>query len=376
MHTPVLIFLTLLGSIEGHSESSKVHPESQTQKPPPNVILLIGDGMGTTQLSSALFYGENKPAFLQMPVVGLVQTSSSSDKITDSAAGATAMSCGEKTYNGAIGVDADTNARPTLLELLAQKGRKTGLVATSSITHATPASFYAHIDSRDKEYAIAKQLVHAPVHFFAGGGQKFFYQRPDGSSLAEAFSQNNIKIDTQALRAPAEGNTEQRYGYLLADEGMPPILKGRGDFLPKATDMALNYLSQGDKPFFLMVEGSQIDWGGHANDGAYLTTEMLDFDKAIARALAFARKQDNTLVIVTADHECGGYTLAGTNKKDPQTGESYRDYDDLRHGFSTHGHSAAMVPLLAYGPGAERFTGIYQNTAIFDKLVAISQLKR
>jgi len=376
MYTPLLLLISLFTGPLAPPDANT--PSSGGDKTPsaPNVILLIGDGMGVSQLSSALFYGDDKkPAFLQMPVVGLQQTSSSSDKITDSAAGGTAMSCGKKTYNGAIGVDADTNALPTLLELWAQRKRKTGLVATSSITHATPASFYAHIDSRDKEYAIAEQLVQAPVDFFAGGGQEFFYQRPDGSSLEEAMAANKLQIDTHALAAPAEWDAEKRYGYLLAPDGMPPILKGRGDFLPKATGMALDYLSQSEAPFFLMVEGSQIDWGGHANDGEYLTSEMKDFDMAIAQALDFARKEGNTLVVVTADHECGGYTLAGTDKEDPKSGESYRDYDDLRSGFSTHGHSAAMVPVLAYGPGAERFTGIYQNTAIYDKIFALSQLR-
>jgi len=352
-------------------------PQSQPFQAPdpanpqaPNVIFMIGDGMGIAQLSSVYFSQDAEPHFNRFPVTGLVKTSSSSHKITDSAAGATAYSCGEKTYNGAIGVAPDsTTALPTILETLAGRGYQTGLVSTSSITHATPASYFAHTNLRKNEEEIAEQLVDAPVNFFAGGGREFFFDRADNRNLLPELEQHYV-MDTTQLREAA-WDPSKNYGYLLAADGMPPILEGRGDFLPRATRYALDYFSQSPtKPFFMMVEGSQIDWGGHANNGEYLASEARDFDAAIGEALAFAERQGNTIVIVTADHECGGFTLASTEKEVPFMGKQ-RDYDDLDYRFSTGGHSAAMVPLLAYGPGTEIFTGIYENTQAYHKLMRL-----
>lgn len=352
------------------STTAPLPQEQPEETVPPNIILMIGDGMGLSQMSSALYYGEVEPNYTRFPVTGLSRTSSSSHKITDSAAGATAFSCGVKTFNGAIGVNADSTALQTFLEYVATMDWKTGLVATSSITHATPASFYAHVNSRSKEFEIAQQLVNSPVHFFAGGGKQFFFNRLDGQNLYSGLEANGFAMDTTDLH-PQKWDQEKRYGYLLAKNGMPRKLDGRGDFLPQATDMALEYLNQGDAPFFLMVEGSQIDWGGHANDGDYLTSEMLDFDQAIGRALDFAEKDGNTIVIVTADHECGGFALVSEEVEVPFRGKQ-RDYDSLRLSFTSGGHSATMVPVLAYGPGSMTFTGIYQNTAIYHKLMELT----
>lgn len=340
--------------------------QSNNQKKPKKVILMVGDGMGLSQMSSALFYGEKEPNFLRFPVTGLSKTSSGSHKITDSAAGATAFSTGKKTYNGAIAVDLDSLLLETILEELSPAGYRSALVATSSITHATPASFYAHVDSRRKEFDIAKQLLSSPVDFFAGGGKKFFFDRLDEENLYPEFAKQNIVLDTQAL-APQDWDMDKRYGYLLAKGGMPKKMDGRGDFLPQATKMALDYLDQSNAPFFMMVEGSQIDWGGHANDGEYLYTEMLDFDAAIGAVLDYAEQDGETLVIVTADHECGGFAMVAEEVEVPFRGKQ-RDYDSLRLAFNSGGHSATMVPVLAYGPGAEKFTGIYENTAIYDKI--------
>lgn len=344
--------------------------ESQEEFKSPNIILMIGDGMGHTQLSTALYYGNKEPNYLRFPFVGLSRTSSSSHKITDSAAGATAFSCGVKSYNGSIGVDADTVARETILEHLAKKEWKTGVIATSSITHATPASFYAHVPMRRQEFDIAEQYLSAPVDFAAGGGKRFFFQRRDERNLYPDFEANGIVIDTSNLESKA-WQEDSRYAYFLAKDGMPPVNKGRGDFLPKATSMALDYFdaTNPEAPFFLMVEGSQIDWGGHANDGDYLVTEMLDFDKAIGIALDYAEKDGNTLVIVTADHECGGFSLVSSEVEVPFQGKR-SDYDSLAFSFGSGGHSGAMVPVLAYGPGSSAFTGIYQNNTIYNKMLS------
>lgn len=368
MHLPFLYTLWTALWLSWGPEASPQAQRSQSALAPKKVILLIGDGMGLAQLSSALFYGEKEPNFLRFPVTGLSKTSSASHKITDSAAGATAFSTGKKTYNGAIAVDQDSLLLNTILEDLSTQGYRSGLVATSSITHATPASFYAHTDSRKKEFSIAEQLLGSSVDFFAGGGKNFFFKRLDNKNLYPEFARQNIVLDTIAL-TKRQWDKEKRYGYLLAGGGLAKKMEGRGDFLPQATKMALDYLDHSAAPFFLMVEGSQIDWGGHANDGEYLYTEMLDFDAAIGAALDYAEQDGETLVIVTADHECGGFAMVAEEVEVPFRGKQ-RDYDSLRMAFSSGGHSATMVPVLAYGPGSERFTGIYENTAIYDKIKA------
>jgi alkaline phosphatase len=322
-----------------------------------NVILLVGDGMGLSQVSAAQFYQENTPNFERFPVVGLIKTSASDALITDSAAGTTAFASGVKTYNGAIGVDQDSLSVPTLVELLSKDGMSTGVIATSSITHATPAAFYAHAPSRRMAEYIADQLPGSQVDFFAGGGLQFFSARSDGKNVIETLNEQGFVVDTLSIDNPLNGD---KLGYLLADDGMPTILDGRGDFLPKATKKALDHLNGNTEGFFLVIEGSQIDWGGHGNDADYLISELLDFDKTIGQTLDFAEKDGNTLVVVTADHETGGFTLSANGN----------NYNEIAPTFSTGGHSATMIPVFAYGPGAEEFGGIYPNNDIFAKVIS------
>lgn len=324
-------------------------------KKPKNIILLIGDGMGLSQVSTGIYYQETPSNFERLTTIGLIKTSSSSDLITDSAAGATAFSAGVKTYNGAIGVKSDSTFVETILEQVSQRGISTGLIATSSIVHATPASFYAHVNSRRLYEDIADYLPTSEVDFFAGGGLKFFNKRKDGKNLLEELKANNFEVNTIKLPENVSG---KKQAILLAEDGMPRKIDGRGDFLPKATQLALDNLSQNEKGFFLMVEGSQIDWGGHNNNAEYLIEEQLDFDKTVGVALDFAKKNGNTLVIVTADHETGGYTLASENN----------NYNKVKPAFSTTGHSATMVPVFTYGPGSSIFNGIFENTEIYSKM--------
>lgn len=340
--------------------------EKETPKKPKNVIVMIGDGMGLSQMSSAYYFGEGEPNFSRFPIVGLSRTSSSDAKITDSAAGATAISAGVKTYNGAIGLDEDKKSVETLVEYFSKEGKSTGLVATSSITHATPASFFAHEKSRNSAESIAKQMLNSPVDFFAGGGLKYFQK----GSLIQDLEQKGFKINTTELDKTAPKTDGGRLGYILADDGMPKMTNGRGDYLKNASELALQFLNKDEDGFFVMIEGSQIDWGGHANNADYLISELLDFDQAIGAVLDFAEKDGNTLVIVTADHETGGFTLAGKSKKVPFGGMK-SDYDDIAPSFSTRGHSGTMVPVLAYGPGSELFSGIYQNTEIHAKILEL-----
>jgi alkaline phosphatase len=331
---------------------------------PKNIIIMVADGTGLSQISATQFFHSEPSNYERFKHIGLIKTSSSSDLITDSAAGATAFSAGVKTYNGAIGVDNDTIATPTLLEDLSERGYATGVIATSTITHATPASFYAHVKYRKMEEEIAEALTNSSVDFFAGGGLDFFAKRSDNKNLLNELTKNGFEVETTSLNANIPTDVNKKYGFLLADGGMPKMIEGRGSFLYDATALGLSYLKKDKDGFFLMVEGSQIDWGGHANDSDYLIGEMIDFDVVLGNVLDFAKKDKNTLVIVTADHETGGFTLASDDG----------NYNKIKPTFSTGGHSATMVPVFAYGPGAQEFSGIYENTDIYNKIKALLSL--
>ena len=324
---------------------------------PKNIVLLIGDGMGLTQMSSLYFGKTDRVHFERFAHIGLIKTWSAREKVTDSAAAATAFASGVKSYNGALGVDEDTMHVATILEYAADQGLRTGVLATSSITHATPAAFYAHVESRNMHETIAAQLPDTPVHFFAAGGLEFFVDREDGQNLIEKLEGNGFTMGTKTL--PESIDTRGKYGFLLAPDGMPRMLDGRGAFLPNATSLALDYLGAGNDGFFMMIESSQIDWGGHANDEDYIITEVQDFNDVVGLVMDFAEANGETLVVVTADHETGGYALSA--------GENYQV---TRGTFSTGGHTATLIPVYAFGPGADSFAGIYQNTDIYHKMMA------
>jgi len=326
-----------------------------------NIIFLIGDGMGVTQMSAGMYMNGNTLNLERCKVIGLHKPSASNDLVTDSAAGATAFSCGKKTYNGAIGVDKDGKPLKTILETAEERGLATGLVATSTITHATPASFIAHQPQRKMMEEIAADFMKTEVDLFIGGGKKFFDGRSDKKNLSKQLEAKGYYIsdfvteELAAIQIPLDKN----FGYFTANENPLPAYQGR-DYLKVAAEKSIDYLSQKskDKGFFLMIEGSQIDWGGHANNSDYIVTEVLDFDKAVKAALDFAEKDGETLVIITADHETGGYAI---NKGSTM--------DSLVTKFTTDYHTADLIPVFAFGPGAAEFGGIYENTAIFDKMM-------
>lgn len=354
----LLVLVTLSSCVSLQVNDTEVTVSETTPKKPKNIIFLVGDGMGLSEVSASLYYNDKKTNFERFSTIGLSKTSSSSDLITDSAAGATAFSIGLKTYNGAIGVNKDTIAVETISEKLSKRGFATGLISTSSIVHATPASFFAHSKSRRLYEDIAAFLPTSNVDFFAGGGLKFFNKRSDGKDLLEELRKNDYDVNTTELTKTV---SEKKQGFLLAEDGMPKMIEGRGDFLAKATKLALQKLSKDETGFFLMVEGSQIDWGGHNNEADYLISELLDFDETLGVVLDFAKQDGETLVIVTADHETGGFTLSSDNG----------DYNKIKPTFSTSGHSGTMVPVFAEGPGASLFNGIYENTAIYHKMLSL-----
>lgn len=324
-----------------------------------NVIFMIGDGMGLATACAAMTVSLH-PLNLETPtVVGLQRTSSADNYITDSAAAGTAIATGKKTKNGVIGLDARGKRAKSILEMAKEHGLATGLVVVTSITDATPASFVAHVSSRTNNEAIALDILKSDVDVFIGGGLDYFAKRADKLNLVDQLVAKGYEVDT-TLEGIRKSKASKLAG-LLAPVHCPYRLKGRGDMLPVSSARALKILHRNPNGFFLMIEGSHIDHGGHDNNTAVLVDEVLDFDNALGVALDFARADGHTLVIVTADHETGGVTLVGGNLKSHQAKLAY----------STKGHTASMVPVYAFGPGSEKFSGIYENTAMIGKLQAI-----
>lgn len=332
-------------------------------KQPKNIILMVGDGMGVAQIYAGLTGNFGHLNLEQFPVVGFHKNQSSDSYVTDSAAGATALSCGVKTYNGAIGVGPNGEAIPTILEIAEEKGLATGLVATCSITHATPASFISHQASRSQNDDIAMDFLATDIDVFIGGGRKYFTNRADGLNLVDSLKNRNYQIanSIEEVQQIKSG----KLAAFLADEQQARFSAGRGDELVKSTEVALDLLKSNKKGMFLMVEGSQIDWGGHGNDTQYIVEEMIDFDNAIGKVLDFAKADGNTLVIITADHETGGFTI---NKGSTETGM-------VEGKFTTGSHTGVMIPVFAYGPGSEAFAGIYENNQIFHKMMKAYNFK-
>lgn len=325
---------------------------------PTSVVLMIGDGMSVPQVYAAMLTIENT-SFERFPVTGLAKTFSKSNKITDSAASGTAIATGHKTKNYMIGMDADSIPLPSILEILADKGKKTGIVVTCYVTHATPAVFVAKNPNRNKNYEIALDFAKTDkLHVLMGGGKKYFNNRKDGLNLLDTMAAKGWTIYDTLTQVDVN---KEKIAVLAGERHLAPYPE-RGDFLPDATALALKSLSNNnDKGFFLMVEGSQIDFACHNNDSVYLVNELYDFDKTINVVLDYAERNPNTLVIVTADHETGGLTMVDPEGK----------YTETCFRFSTGSHSPLLVPVFAYGPGAERFTGIMDNTEIMKRILEV-----
>lgn len=342
--------------------SSCTNQSTSKDTKPKNIILMIGDGMGIAEVSAAMTVNGGSLSMLEVSSFGYSRTSSASDYVTDSGAGGTAISTGTRTYNGAIGVDSDTLPLKTILEFAEEKGLSSGLISTSAVTHATPASFIAHQKSRNYYEAIAADFLKTDVDVVIGGGRDHFSKRADSVDLISVLVQNGYQVADSLAAIDAEN--AGKFYVLTAPVHNPRVSEGRGGLLPEATDLALRVLNRNEKGFFVMVEGSMIDWGGHAHDAQYIIEETLDFDQAVGKALEFARADGETLVLITADHETGGMALNGGDL----AGRS------VTAGFTTTGHTAVMVPVFAYGPGAEKFTGVQDNTDLFEKMMELLSL--
>jgi len=370
----VLLLLVAIGCNSGQEIEVKKTHSSNTErlplvenKPIKNVILLIADGTGIAQISSGQLNIVGADGYLnlqRMPVTGLVKTQSSNSLITDSAAGATAYSCGMKTNNGMIAFLPDDSHCKTLVEIAEEKGMSTGLVATSTITHATPASFAAHVRSRANQAGIAKQYLDSNVEVFLGGGREFFIpqdqegsSRKDDLNLIEEFEKKDYEYVSTAEEM--KNSSSNKILGLFANSGLNS--ENRTPTLGEMTVTALSKLEINEKGFFLMVEGSQIDWAGHGNNAEYAIREMKDFDDAVKEALDFAEKDGETLVVLTADHETGGMTMLNSSE----------DPNKLRVEWVTDYHTGVPIALMAYGPHAIQFGGWNDNTDIGIKIAEL-----
>lgn len=347
-----LVFFITLGLVMLFNISFKATEAVKPKK----VILMIGDGMGLAQISGGMAFFEGQNAFERFKVIGLSKTSSGDHYVTDSGAGATAFSIGKKAYNNGIGIAAVSSSHPTLFELAKKKGLSTGVAVTSSIVHATPASFYAHVKHRRNYELIAEYLLAGNCDIAIGGGSKFFNQRTDRRDLLKELAAKGFT--TIADSSKWQETNASKLVYVSAFDGMPKMQQGRGDFLKKASAMAMRNLNANPNGYMLMIEGSQIDWGGHDMDFEYMKAELIDFNEVINLVLDAAAKDGNTLVIVTADHETGGLALT----------EDHNNHKRFVPKYTYNEHTGIMVPVFAFGPGAEQFGGMYENTEIFTKL--------
>jgi len=364
----LLIFL-ILGFFLSNCQVAErsAAPLLQKQDEATNVILMIGDGMGLSQVTAAMYASKRPLAIEEFPVVGFHKPYAYDDLITDSAAGATAFSCGLKTYRFAIGMDADSLPCKTILEEAEANGLATGLIATATIVHATPAAFIAHQKFRVMYEEIAADFLKTEIDLVIGGGKRYFDRREsDDRNLYWELIEKGYQVSDYSKAPLSEITLNPAYNffYFTADKHPLSVSVGR-DYLSYASRLAPYFLEKrSDEGFFLMIEGSQIDWAGHSNDGEWTVEETLDFDRAVGQVLNYARRRGNTLVIITADHETGGMAI-----------DEGSTFDEQVYSFTTNMHTGTLVPVFAYGPGAHLFSGVYENTAINEKIRSILGLK-
>ena len=348
-----------------------------------NIILLISDGMSLTQVSSyrLLKGGPNERIAVDtFPVSGIVLTHSKDAIVTDSASSATAFSTGKKTNNGALGLDQDNQILENFTEKIDKYGYVSSLISTSEITHATPAAYASHVDLRWKTDEISLQMMDSDVMTILGGGRHFFIpeemggKRSDEVNLLEEIESSHTILTKKSDMDSFDHSNKGKVVGLFADEALRDVETPDNHSLePTSSEMlefalkrSEQFTSDGCKGFFVMVEGSQVDWAGHANNLDYLKREMQDFDKAVKTALDFAKSNQETLVIATADHETGGLLI------EPATPTNYTS-PEVKFSFNTGigygSHTGVPVPVYAYGPGSENFTGTLDNTDIYYAMV-------
>ncbi|MBN2766609.1 MAG: alkaline phosphatase [Paludibacteraceae bacterium] len=353
MNRRIMLLSTVLFIILSISVSAKSKPK--------NLIFIIGDGMGIAQIHTGMIKNGNTLNIEQFKHIGFSKTYSYSHFTTDSGAGGTALATGVKTRNGMIGMSPDSVAVKSVLHLAEDKKLSTGLVTACAVTHATPASFVAHQINRNMYEEIAADFLKTDIDVFIGGGRNNFEKRLDNRNLSDELRTKGYQV-AHTEKDVAAVKSGKLAGLLYPDH--TPAMPERGNFLPDMSMKAIELLDDNKKGFFLMIEGSQIDWAGHDNNADNIALEVIDLDITIGRVLDYARRDGNTLVIVTADHETGGLTIPDGNIKEKR----FNAY------FSTKNHSGVMVPVFAFGPGAEEFSGFLENTDFKQKIVNLLKL--
>ncbi len=322
-----------------------------------NIIFMIGDGMGLEQISAAWVCNGGKLNLDNFTNVGIQRTYSANKLVTDSAAAGTALATGHKTDNGMISMTPDTVAVKSLAEVAMEKGKRAGAAVTCRVNDATPAVFFSHTATRKNQEDIVEQMANSGVYFLSGGGTKFWRDREDGKDITEVVKAKGYSyVETKEDLMTVESGP---IVALMDSYELKPSLD-RGDILPASVAKALELLDN-KKGFFLMVEGSMIDDGGHDNKAGHTMEEIFDFDKTIGLVLEWAAKDGETLVIVTGDHATGGMTLLSGDIDDKR----------IRVNFSTTGHNGIALPVFAWGPHSEDFVGIYENTELSDRIRAL-----
>ncbi|WP_329602711.1 alkaline phosphatase [Terrilactibacillus tamarindi] len=383
------------------SETKKTKTHSKTK----NVIVFVGDGMGPSAREAVRLATVGMSDNLEMnkmPYTGNMHTSSTS-VVTDSAAAGTAMATGVKTYNGAVGVDANQKAVKSVLESAHQIGKATGLVTTSQITDATPAAFGSHVLNRKQQSEIADQyLTKSKVDVLLGGGEDFWYPTGQAGAYPDHPSEDpseeskgtkgNLVKKAEKLGYKYVTNQKQLLnqsnnkvlGLFANEEMFQQNPEGQGDVynpsvpLPTMTKKAIDTLSKNKKGFFLMVEEEAIDEMAHFDNANLTIKSGQQLDQSVKVAKDYAKSHPDTLVLVLGDHETGGLTVETDDSTD-ESGDGLSKEDgpfQVAHSgqkfmidWTTGGHSAVDVPITAMGKNAHLFEGTYENTYIHDALL-------
>ncbi len=338
---------------------------AQSDARPKNIIFLIGDGMGVAHVTAAKI-AKGSLDMERCKIMGMHMTASADNPVTDSAAAGTALATGFKTNNDVVGLCPEGRPLKNLMEYAQESGKATGITVTVILPHATPAAFFAHHKARYHYDIIVDQMLNSNLDVMIGGGWTYFYpktftgsRRKDDRNIIHELRKKMPVVTTYEALMQAE---RIRQITAILDGGHLPHASKRTYTLGNLTDKAISLLNQNEKGFVLMVEGSQIDLASHDNDMDRVLAETLDFDTAAKSALDFAEKDGNTLVVITADHETGGLSF-------PM--KSIEGNKIVKANFASDNHTAAMVPVFAFGPGAEKFSGIYDITHVGKTLIEL-----
>jgi alkaline phosphatase len=327
------------------------------QEVPTRVILFVPDGAGAGIWTIGRLTIDD-PAFEQLPVIGLVDTRGSEHTVSESAATATAYSTGVRTFEGGLAVGPDSTPLTTVLEVARDRGMATGLITTTLITDATPAAFCAHYTSRDHA-EVARQMAEAGVTLLLGGGRGWFERVVDADSvsLLNRMKERYTYVDSAPAFHALDPDTVTALLGLFA-RGDVALAPQREPTLAEMTSFALEMLGRDDEGFFLLVENEETDTQTHRNEPfEVLAPEVQAFDDAIRIGLEYQRRHPETLIVVVGDHETGGLSIVTDRAGHP----------DAR--YTTTGHTAALLPVFAGGPGAEAFGAVLDNSRVGELLL-------